>query len=105
MKVIAIANQKGGVGKTATAVNLSAALSVLNHKILLVDLDAQANATQWLTGSEHEDGRVVYDVIMRRAQITDCIVEINIVAKVAIHIAQEREERRQTDSARDPDLS
>jgi chromosome partitioning protein len=72
---IAIANQKGVVGKTTTAVNLSAALSRHGSRVLLVDLDAQASATLWCTGDYGAHGRVVYDLLMRRAAVKDCLVE------------------------------
>jgi len=74
MKVITIANQKGGVGKTATAVNIAGALTQLKHNVLVIDLDAQSNATKWLTGVYGQEGKVVYDVMMRKAKINDCIV-------------------------------
>ncbi|MEW6737190.1 MAG: ParA family protein [Acidobacteriota bacterium] len=64
MKVFAIANQKGGVGKTTTTVNLAAAFSRLGHKTLLVDLDSQAHSTQWLLGKEADIGKGIYGVLI-----------------------------------------
>ncbi len=68
MKTIAIANQKGGVGKTTTAVNLAASLAHSGRRVLLIDLDAQGTATRCVTGSYGVDGRVAYDVLMKRAR-------------------------------------
>lgn len=75
MNVIAVANQKGGVGKTTTAVNLAAALVQSGRRVLLIDLDAQGTATRCLTGTYGTDGRVIYDVLMKRTVIGECVIE------------------------------
>ncbi len=76
MKVVAVANQKGGVGKTATAVNMAAAVRAhFKKRVLLIDMDAQANATTWLTGEFGVTGRSTYDVIMQTVSLSDCIVK------------------------------
>jgi len=71
--VLAIANQKGGVGKTTTAVNLGAALAEEGFRVLVVDLDPQSNATTGLGLSARDLESSVYDVVMNNAAIEDCI--------------------------------
>jgi chromosome partitioning protein len=63
-RVVAIANQKGGVGKTTTAINLGAALAAFDRKIVLVDFDPQANATSGLGRNGRQNGTNAYDVLL-----------------------------------------
>ena len=72
-RVIAIANQKGGVGKTTTAINLSACLADLGKKVLALDLDPQGNMTSGLGVDKDEIERSVYDLIIGNAGIEECI--------------------------------
>lgn len=74
-KVIALANQKGGVGKTTTAVNLSAALAEKGKKILLIDSDAQGNATSGLGIKIEKGGKTLYNVITEEEPMSSAIVK------------------------------
>lgn len=72
-RIIAIANQKGGVGKTTTAINLSASLASLGQKVLALDLDPQGNMTSGLGVDKDEVESSVYDLIIGEAEIEECI--------------------------------
>lgn len=76
-KIYAVVNQKGGVGKTTTAVNLTAALTEAGKRVLLCDFDPQANATSGLGVDKRKIKHSVYDVIINDIPVTDAVVKTN----------------------------
>ena len=79
-RIIAIANQKGGVGKTTTSINLSASLAAKGKKVLVIDTDPQGNTTSGFGIEKNELEDTIYELILGECSIRDCIIS-NVIKK------------------------
>ena len=82
-RIIAIANQKGGVGKTTTSINLSACLAEAGKKVLTIDIDPQGNTTSGLGVERKDINNTVYEMLLEECTIEDCIIK-NVIEKLDV---------------------
>ena len=82
-KTIAIANQKGGVGKTTTSINLSACLAEKGKKVLVIDTDPQGNTTSGFGIDKNNLDNTIYELILSECSISDCIIK-NVIENISI---------------------
>ncbi|ROR22141.1 chromosome partitioning protein [Mobilisporobacter senegalensis] len=82
-RIIAIANQKGGVGKTTTAINLSACLAEKGKKVLTIDIDPQGNTSSGLGLDKSKIENTVYELIIGQCEVEDCL-QVNVIENLSI---------------------
>ena len=75
-RTIAIANQKGGVGKSTTAINLSSCLGEMGQKVLTIDMDPQGNTTSGMGVEKNEVENTIYELLLGESKLEDCIIPL-----------------------------